>query len=71
MHPLNYITSFTLHYSLMRVRCRLYMWEYSTDPTINLRGLVNKILHKEDMIVDSGRLTPDKGSPPTGKHKHM
>jgi hypothetical protein len=46
------------------------MWEYTTDPTINLWGLVNKNLD-EEFIVDSGKGTPNTGPPPSRKQKHL
>ena len=52
------------------MRCMLYMWEYSTDPTINLWDLVNKGL-EEDIVVDSGKVTPNKRPPPARKFKHV
>jgi len=48
----------------------LYMWEYSTDPTINMWGLINKSLD-EDMVMDYGKATPNTGPLPTRKQKHM
>jgi hypothetical protein len=48
---------------------RLYMWEYCTDPNINLWGLVNKTL--EDVVmVDSTRAVNDTEPPPPSRHKH-
>ncbi len=42
---------------------RLYMWEYVTDPSINLRGLVKKQLD-ESMQVEALVATPGNPYPP-------